>query len=106
MFLNSIPSISVLEAAQQITGDNVVLIDVRTPDEYASGHAKGTINIPLDSFNDADILKLKQYKNVYVICQSGGRSAVATKTLLEKGISAVSVAGGTVAWHSQGLPME
>ncbi len=106
MFFNSIPSISTLEATQQVTGDNIAFIDVRTSGEYASGHAKGTTNIPLDSFNDADISKLKQYKNVYVICQSGGRSASATKTLLESGVNAISVAGGTTAWHSQGLPME
>ncbi len=106
MFFNSTPSISVSEAAQQVVGDTVAFIDVRTPDEYASGHAKGTVNIPLDSFNDTQIANLKQYKDLYVICQSGGRSAAATKTLIAGGVNAISVAGGTTAWHAQGLPME
>ena len=93
-------------ASQQISEQNVAFVDVRTRGEYTSGHAKGAINMPLDSFSDADIAKLKQYADVYVICQSGGRSAAATKALKSSGVNATNVSGGTSAWRSQGLPME
>ncbi len=105
MFFKSTPSVSVSEAAEKVTEHTVGFVDVRTRAEYGSGHAKGAINIPLDSFSDADISKLKQYKEVYVICQSGGRSALATKSLKASGVNATNVSGGTSAWRSHGLPM-
>ncbi len=106
MFFNSIPSVSVSEAFQKVSDPTVGFVDVRTRPEYSGGHAKGAINIPLDSFNAADVEKLKQYKDVYIICQSGGRSAAATKALKSDGVNATNVAGGTSAWRSAALPME
>ena len=106
MFFNSIPSVSVTDASQKITGENVAFIDVRSRGEYASGHAKGTVCMPPDSFNENEVTKLKQFKEVYVICQSGGRSALATKSLKGSGVNAINVSGGTSAWRSSGFPME
>ncbi|GAC1312852.1 MAG: rhodanese-like domain-containing protein [Mucilaginibacter sp.] len=69
------------------------LVDVRTPGEFASGHVKGSVNIPLDSI-PAQLAKFKNKKNIIVYCQSGGRSSQA-KSLLEKnGVENVINGGG------------
>jgi rhodanese-related sulfurtransferase len=83
-----------------------LLIDVRTPDEYAAGHVAGAKNIPLDQIES----RLSEFGSkdaeVYVICQSGARSARASTTLRSHGFKPVNVAGGTGAWRSAGLPVE
>ena len=106
MFFNSIPSVSVADAAKKVSGDGIAFIDVRSRGEYGAGHAKGAVNMPPDSFTESEIAKLKQLTEVYVICQSGGRSAMATKSLKGSGVNAINVSGGTSAWRSSGLPME
>lgn len=82
-----------------------LLIDVRSPEEFAAGHVASAKNIPLGEvearlaeFGAAD-------KEVYVICQAGGRSAKASATLASKGYHPVNVEGGTGAWKSAGYPV-
>jgi len=80
-------------------------IDVRTPEEYASGHAYRAKNIPLDQLS-ANLDQLEKNEPVYLICHSGNRSKKAARVLVDAGFpQAVSVAGGTEAWKSAGLPM-
>lgn len=106
MFFNSTPSKSVTETAQAVGGNNVAFIDVRTRAEYQSGHAKGAENIPLDTIDGNVAERLKKYDEVYVICQSGARSASATKVLIGAAVKAINVSGGTMTWRAHGLPME
>ena len=101
----SVPTVSPAEAAQKVLAANVGFIDVRSPAEYKSGHATGATNYPLGELGSAQVEKLRPLTEVYVICQSGGRSATATSTLVAAGINAFSVAGGTSAWKSLGLPI-
>jgi rhodanese-related sulfurtransferase len=82
-----------------------VLVDVREPNEYATGHVKGAINIPLDELA-ARVEDVPDAEPVYVICQSGVRSAQGATILNGLGYKAVSVDGGTQAWIEQGLPLE
>lgn len=103
-FFSRVPSVSVADAAARAASPDAVLVDVRSPHEYAGGHAQGAINCPLPSLS-ACVDKLKRYSEVYVICQSGGRSSAATTALLGTQINAVNVAGGTLAWHAAGLPL-
>lgn len=91
-------SISPQEAAQKAG----LLIDVREPDEFVSGHARGAVNIPLGTVPDADLPV--DGTPVYVICQSGARSARAVQALQQRGVHAINVDGGTSAWLSAGLP--
>jgi rhodanese-related sulfurtransferase len=80
-------------------------IDVRTPEEYASGHAYRAKNIPLDQLS-ANLDKLEKNEPVYLICHSGNRSKKAAQQLVDAGFpQAISVTGGTEAWKSAGLPM-
>lgn len=78
---------------ESVIQQGAFLVDVRTPGEFASGHVKGSVNIPLDSI-PAQLAKFKNKKNIIVFCQSGGRSSQA-KSLLEKnGVENVINGGG------------
>ena len=63
-----------------------VLLDVRTPEEFAEGHVHGAINIDVknDNFTD-EISKLDTKKNYYIYCKSGVRAKLATDKMQEKG---------------------
>ncbi len=102
---SKIPSATAREVFEKIGSEDIAFIDVRTPAEYDGGHAKGAINIPLDTL-DTRIKELSGYHEVYAICQSGGRSGEAVRILTEAGVNAVNVAGGTFSWRAIGLPLE
>jgi rhodanese-related sulfurtransferase len=85
--------------------DDPVLVDVREFNEYATGHVKGAINIPLDTL-PARVDEVPDAEPVFVICQAGNRSSRGADILKGLGYQAVSVDGGTQAWIEQGLPLE
>ena len=95
-----VPTVDPSEAHDR--GDAVVLLDVREPAEWASGHAPGALHIPL---GELTIEALPEGEAVYVICRSGNRSGSATKALVGAGIDAFNVAGGMIAWQRSGLPV-
>ena len=72
------------------------IIDVRTSGEFASGHIKGSINIPLQVLGN-NLAKIKKDKPVITCCASGMRSASAKSLLLSKGYTTVYNGGG---WSS------
>jgi rhodanese-related sulfurtransferase len=65
-----------------------VIVDVRTPEEFKSGHVKGALNIPLQII-PSKISQLKQYPHIIVCCRSGSRSGMAKTILQQKGINQV-----------------
>jgi rhodanese-related sulfurtransferase len=81
-----------------------VVLDVRNPDEYESGHVAGAVLIPLGDLG-ARQEDIPDGDPVYVICAMGGRSLQATKAMVGAGWRAVSVAGGTQGWIEQGRPV-
>ena len=83
-----------------------LLIDVRTADEYAGGHVPGARNVPLDTLETQLASLGPADREVYVICQSGRRSAQASATLAAKGLRPVNVQGGTSAWKAAGYTVE
>jgi glyoxylase-like metal-dependent hydrolase (beta-lactamase superfamily II)/rhodanese-related sulfurtransferase len=81
-------------------------VDVRQPGEYGAGHARGAMNLPLNTLAK-NIDKLDPSKPTFVICQSGYRSSLATSLLENAGFETVyNVAGGTSAWIAAGLPTD
>lgn len=84
-----------------------LLVDVRTPEEYADGHVPGALNIPLDQL-DAHMGELATYKQteVHLICRSGSRSLAASQALLARGYLPVNVGGGTEGWKQAGYAVE
>jgi rhodanese-related sulfurtransferase len=77
----------------QVISDGAFLVDVRTPGEFAEGHVKGSVNIPLDTI-PARLADFKDKKHVIVFCRSGNRSGQAKTFLETNGISNV-INGGT-----------
>lgn len=75
------------------TDGSVTLLDVRTTGEYARGHIHGFRNIPVDNLR-ARIHELEKGKPVYVICQSGLRSYIATRILAGYGFDSYNFSGG------------
>jgi rhodanese-related sulfurtransferase len=84
---------------------DAMIVDVREPFEFASGHAQRAVNIPMGELTGRHT-ELPTALPVYVICASGGRSAQATVFLVEVGHNAINVLGGTSAWQSARLPIE
>ena len=78
----------------QLVKDGAIILDVRTPGEYASGHIKGSVNIPVDQLRN-QLAKLKD-KQVPIItcCASGMRSASAKSILKSAGYEQVYNGGG------------
>ena len=72
--------------------NGAVVIDVRTQQEFASGHAKGALNIPLDSLS-ARIKELPKDKPILTCCASGMRSGTAKSILQANGFKEVYNAG-------------
>ena len=101
------PEISVAELLQlqQASNSAVVLCDVRSPEECATSTLPGAQS---RAAVDADLDALRQRKaTVVCVCTIGARSGVATLALRAKGIEAVNLKGGILAWtHAQGQLVE
>ncbi len=81
---------------ENLIKEGAYIVDVRSAGEFSGGHAKGSVNIPLDQL-PRQISKFKNKKTIIVCCKSGGRSRQA-KALLEKnGITNV-INGGS--WNN------
>ena len=72
---------------------SVVLLDTRTPREYARGHAEGFVNLPLDELRGR-LSEVEKGKPVYVMCQSGLRSYLACRILTQNGYDCYNFSGG------------
>ena len=84
--------------------DGAFVLDVREPFEYVTGHVPGAELLPMAHVHTR-VGDLPKGEPVYVICASGNRSRTAASWLRAAGIDAISVAGGTGGWASQGLPI-
>ena len=94
-------------ATKQNVGENVVVLDVREPDEFKAGHIEGAVNIPIRTLaKNLDKLPADKATPIAVVCKSGIRAAYATMTLKMLGYNNVKdVAGGMLAWEKEGLPL-
>jgi rhodanese-related sulfurtransferase len=82
----------------------IVLIDVRQPEEFKSGHVAGARSLPLPTLASR-LDELKKDAAIYCICLSGGRSSSACDLLQRQGFTNVTnVVGGMGAWQQAGLP--
>ncbi len=78
---------------KQVIDEGAFLVDVRTPGEFAQGHVKGSVNIPVDAI-PMKLNLFKNKKNIVVFCRSGGRSSMAQGILKQNGFTNV-INGGT-----------
>lgn len=94
--------------AKAISAINVQVLDVRTADEFRSGHLKNALQanwLNKTEFGDRTE-HLDKNKPVYIYCLSGGRSAAAAEALRAKGYQVTNLQGGTNAWKNANLPLE
>lgn len=97
--------ITAAEALER-AGRDAVLVDVREPDEWATGHAPGAVLAPLSSLSSGELLPpAAQGRPVVAICRSGKRSREAAALLAARGADVVDVVGGMGAWVEAGLPV-
>lgn len=97
---NGYANMDVDNFSKLLEDDNVQLLDVRTPEEFAEGHIAGAKNINLfnkDFLSTAQKI-LDKSKPVAVYCRSGKRSAEAARLLSDKGYNVTNLNGGIMAW--------
>lgn len=94
-------SVDKAEFAVVLGDSSVVLLDVRTPQEFAQGHIVGAINIDVkDSLFISNVQRqVAPGSRVAVYCRSGRRSMSAAQQMVEKGYDVVNLKGGFLAWE-------
>ncbi|HEX5838123.1 MAG TPA: rhodanese-like domain-containing protein [Anaerolineales bacterium] len=86
-------------------GKRPLVIDVRQPDEYRTGHIAGARLIPLNQLSKR-MKDLPQNREIVCVCASGNRSGSATRILANAGLNAVNMKGGMNSWRHAGFPVK
>lgn len=93
------PLTSGSELLSQLDDDNVYLLDVREPEEYANHKISGAVNVPLDRlFKSGACDEIPKNKKIVTICSHGNRSMIATFALAKNGLESTSLDGGMAGW--------
>jgi rhodanese-related sulfurtransferase len=93
-----------VEQLDGLLGQGTTVFDVRQPHEYEAGHVPGAKLVPLAEV-PVRVEEFPSSGQVPIICRSGARSLQAAEYLLARGIDAVNVTGGTLAWAQAGKPL-
>jgi len=99
-----IPQIEPLDAAARLVGGGVLLLDVRTEEEFAAGHAPSARLLPVHELASR-VGELDASIPVIAICRSGMRSQSAAELLAAQGFDVQNLAGGSLAWEAAGLEL-
>lgn len=104
--LSVVKTIDVVSYSEKIKATpNAQILDVRTPEEYATGHIENSDNV--NWLSDSFVLRTDKYdktKPVFVYCKIGGRSAKAAEKLAELGFKTIyNLDGGMLKWEAAGL---
>ena len=84
--------------------DAPLVLDVRTPEEFAAGHVPGAVLIPHDQLA-ARLGEIGRDRWVLVYCRSGRRAEAAEKVLADAGIEVRQIAGSWLRWEAEGRPV-
>ncbi|WP_041917716.1 rhodanese-like domain-containing protein [Dehalococcoides mccartyi] len=109
--LPAVQNISVAEAKslidRNVVSADFIILDVRTPSEYAQGHIPGAVNLDYYASFEASLSAFDKTKTYLVYCRTGNRSASAARLMLDNGFAAIyNIQGGINVWISGGLPLE
>jgi rhodanese-related sulfurtransferase len=98
-------NMNVSEFSKKITESGVVILDVRTPGEFAEGYIEGAQNIDFQSGNfENEIAALDKNVIYAVYCRSGNRSGQAAKIMHDAGFHEVyNLDGGVIDWANEGM---
>ncbi|HZJ04789.1 MAG TPA: rhodanese-like domain-containing protein [Nocardioidaceae bacterium] len=100
--MKNIPTVEIADAPDPLPED-LHILDVREPVEWAHGHIEGARHIPLMEI-PARVSEVPEGKSL-VVCKIGGRSAKAVEYLLAQGHDVVNLGGGMLEWSAAGRPM-
>ena len=106
---NKFKTVDAAEFAKAVADTSYVVLDVRTPAEYAEGHIPGTnfnIDVLEDSYTEIALKNLPTEKPVALYCRSGNRSKNAASILAEKGYEVVELGSGFRGWVAAGKEVE
>ena len=106
--MNKFTSLNASDFEQAITDDQVIIVDVRTAEEYSGGHIHNAINIDVKRAGflyEADE-KLPKDKTIAVYCQGGVRSRKAAVLLADNGYTVINLSGGISEWMAAGKKTE
>jgi rhodanese-related sulfurtransferase len=79
--------------------ENALLVDIRTPEEYASGHIEGAINIDFYSpLFMSQLLEVAEGKRLFIYCRSGSRTSSAYRQLVNLGLDVSEMRGGILSY--------
>ena len=93
--------ISALQAEERMIED-VIILDVRTQDEFDAGHIKNAILLPYDeTMTLASSILHDKNQTILIYCRTGRRSAIAATLLIELGYTSVYDFGGIEDWHGE-----
>lgn len=103
--LDTVPALEASEVLDQ--NPNAVLLDIRTPAEFAEGRIAGAVNIDFYASDFRDRLSALDRDVTYVVyCRSGNRSDSAMDIFADLGFTSVyEVDGGILSWVNSGLPL-
>lgn len=101
---DAVEDVDVAGAAAIVEQGEAVILDVRTPEEYAAGHLAGAININVESPDFADqVSDLDESAETLVYCRTGNRSGIATDEMADLGFTDLAdLQGGIEAWAAEG----
>lgn len=103
--MQSLNPLSAQDTFARLKSGQIVLVDVREPDEYAREHIAGAVLAPLSAFETSN-LKLEPGKSVVFMCRSGNRTGQACERLAARiDGQALVLEGGLNAWKQAGLPV-
>jgi rhodanese-related sulfurtransferase len=106
IFGKPLPSTSAVELSEKLkNGKRPMVLDVRQPSEYRSGHISGSKLIPLNELGGR-MKELPQSREIVCVCASGNRSSSATRMLTKAGYNAVNMKGGMSAWRRANLAVK
>lgn len=96
----SFSNITPEQAKKRLEGEkDITLLDVRTKQEYETGHIKDSLLIPVDNLKEEAVKILKDKEApIFVYCRSGNRSVTAANILIEQGYKNVYNLGGIIDW--------
>ncbi len=103
-----VPQIEAVEVKKAIDAkEDFVLLDVRTPQEFAKGNISGSINVPVDKVqNEIEQVITDKTKTIYVYCLSGSRSVYAVDTMIKLGYTKIyDMPHGLLMWRSKKYPL-
>jgi rhodanese-related sulfurtransferase len=90
------------EAHRRALAGEVLLLDVREDDEWAAGRAAEAVHVALSRLDPASV---PDELPVVAVCRVGSRSHMAAAALIARGVDAVNMTGGMLAWQAAGLPV-